>query len=185
VGKKPRFIQPAEIERTAEGFITRCKIAKPPVPVEQIAGALGLSIEYVEVGNNVSGVLVMSGNTGTIGVNKNNPHVRQRFSIAHEIAHYCLHRDSSDLFIDDNFNVQFRDDESSTGEKRKEIQANMLAASLLMPRSLLAQEIERGHFDLADDTQLAQLAGLFEVSVAAMTYRITGLLSPSRRPRAR
>ena len=35
-------------------------------------------------------------------------------------------------FIDDKFNVQFRDDESSTGKKREEIQANMLAASLLM-----------------------------------------------------
>lgn len=183
MGKGPRFIQPAEIEGTAEDFITRFGIAKPPVPVEQIAGELGLSIEYIEVGNNVSGVLVMSGDTGTIGINKNNPRVRQRFSIAHEIAHYCLHRDSSDLFIDDNFNIQFRDDASSTGEKRKEIQANMLAASLLMPCSLLAQEIERGHFDLADDTQLAQLAGLFEVSVAAMTYRILGLTAKSRRSR--
>ena len=53
--------------------------------------------------------------------------------------------------------------------------------SPLLP--LLAQEIQRGHFDLADDEQLTKLAGLFEVSVAAMTYRIAGILAPARRSR--
>lgn len=179
MGKKQGFIRPIEFERLAESLLLKCDITEPSVPVEKIANHLGLSIEYAEFGTSVSGVLVMSGQSGTIGINKNEPRVRQRFSIAHEIGHYWFHRDSSDVFIDDNFNIQFRDVRSSTGEARHEIQANMFAACLLMPASLLRKEVERGHIELADDEQLKKLAGLFEVSVAAMTYRVTGLLSSS------
>jgi Zn-dependent peptidase ImmA (M78 family) len=80
--------------------------------------------------------------------------VRQRFTIAHEIAHYLHHSKrspQSQLFIDRT--VTFRRDEvSSTGDDREEVEANQLGAALLMPRELLQLEIKKHDLDLDDLT---------------------------------
>ncbi|HET6629147.1 MAG TPA: ImmA/IrrE family metallo-endopeptidase [Woeseiaceae bacterium] len=145
------------------------------MPVESIANHLGLTVEYTDLGRGVSGLLVASATGGTIGVNRRHHRVRQRFSIAHEIGHFKLHADAAEnLFIDKEY-VLFRDDRASRGEIRHEIQANMFAASLLMPAPLLRLSIEEGHVDLGDDHQVNELANEFQVSLAAMAYRIMRL----------
>ena len=66
-----------------------------------------------------------------IGVNEDHHSNRQRFSIAHEIAHFVLHH--GDTYIDKGYRVHFRDLESGSGTKREEMEANAFAAALLMP----------------------------------------------------
>ncbi len=175
MGQGKGYISPRQFDRLTELLIAPLALVRPPVPVESVANRLGLAVEYTDLGNGVSGLLVASGSGGTIGVNKHHPRVRQRFSIAHEIGHFKLHANASEnLFIDKEY-VLFRDDRASRGEIRDEIQANMFAASLLMPAPLLRLRIEEGHVDLGDDDQVRKLADEFQVSLAAMAYRIMRL----------
>lgn len=77
------------------------------------------------LGETVSGMLVVEDDRGAIGYNATHAPVRQRFTIAHEIAHYILHvkkSRKSQLFIDRS--VTFRRDEtSSTGDDNQEVEA--------------------------------------------------------------
>lgn len=175
MGKGKRHISPRQIERLTGPLIERCGVTRPPVPVESIAEALGLTVEYTSLGAGVSGILVLYRDTATIGINKRDTHVRQRFTIAHEIGHFRLHaRRSEDVFIDTEYTV-FRDNRNPRGEIREETQANLFAAALLMPEPLLRRRIEQGEIDVGDDVQVTSLAYAFEVSLSAMAYRLMGL----------
>jgi hypothetical protein len=107
-----------------------------PVNVASVAEALGLGLwESSNFPDGVSGKLMRDAANGgqagySIVVNSKDPHVRKRFTVAHEIAHYILHRDlvGSEL-VDDSL---FR----SGLTTREEAQANGLAADILMPRHL-------------------------------------------------
>lgn len=164
------------IEEKAKTILSELKIQSPPVPVEQVAEHLGLSLQAAHLGDNVSGILVLDGATGTIGYNSTHAQVRRRFSIAHELGHYILHKDSRSLFIDKRyFAVYHRNELSSTGEDRVEIEANRFAAALLMPTDMLKNEITKNDFDLGDEEVLSSLARKFNVSTQAMAYRLASL----------
>jgi Zn-dependent peptidase ImmA (M78 family) len=99
----------------------------------------------------------------TIHVNADDNPARQRFTIAHEIAHYVLHRDLiGDGITDDPL---YR---SSLGEWY-ERQANKMAADILMPPKLVRAMYRSG------TVSLAPLARAFEVSVDAMRIRLEEL----------
>ena len=164
-----------KIEKITIGILDSLNIDYLPIPVEEIAQKRGLTIKLYDLGEDVSGVLVIDTGKGTIGVSPNEPNIRQRFTIAHELGHYELHKQETGLFIDRGFAVLFRNQQSSTGEIRREQEANAFAAALLMPEKFLIQEIKKQKFDLTDEDSLRELARLFNVSVAAMTYRIANL----------
>ena len=63
---------------------------KPPVNVEQVAKSLGLKVVRVDLGDDISGLLISKGDSTTIAVQESDPPKRQRFTIAHEIAHFHL-----------------------------------------------------------------------------------------------
>ena len=174
-GQTVKYIPPDDIEEYAEDLLEEHDVEELPVPVEWIANQIGLIVEYEEFGNDVSGVLVLEEDYGVIGVNSAHSSVRQRFTIAHEIGHYCLHREWSDVFIDSEFEPRYRDNRSSRGKNPEEIQANKFAAALLMPESFLAAYFAESGIDIGDDDQVEELAEEFEVSVTAMTYRLANL----------
>lgn len=86
------------------------------------------------------------------------PHERQRFTLAHEIGHWCLHRRDREAFA-----------HTSPSRGRYEREANQFAAELLMP----LQELRR----TASQMAFTSLAAYFEVSLEAMAIRLreTGL----------
>lgn len=170
-----RYMTTKEIEDQAAQLLERAQALRLPVPVELVAHRLGLTVEPAPLGEGVSGVLVISDGSATIGVNQSHPAVRQRFTVAHEIGHYLLHRKSGDLFIDKAYTAVFRDTKSSAGEDRIEVQANLFAAALLMPQDLVLREIRHCKFDLGDEDALEQLAATFNVSQQAMSYRLSNL----------
>jgi Zn-dependent peptidase ImmA (M78 family) len=143
--------------------------------VEGVALYLGLQIERAKLGDDVSGVLVVADGRGIIGVNSDHSPVRQRFSVAHEIGHFLMHRNAQDLFIDKGYFAAFRDSRSSTGEDRREREANAFAAALLMPARLVKNAVAQHRFDLGDEEALDALAELFQISRQAMTYRVANL----------
>jgi Zn-dependent peptidase ImmA (M78 family) len=163
------------IERITVNILEELNINKLPIPIDEIVAKRGLIAKSSDLGNGVSGILVINKGIGTIGYSHIEPQVRQRFTIAHEFGHYELHRQDNDLFIDKEFKALFRDHNSSTGEMKREQEANAFAAAILMPERLLIKEIKKHNFDLSDDDSMKELAKLFDVSTPAMTYRIANL----------
>ena len=101
----------------------------------------------------------------TIKVNRHDSHARQRFTVAHELAHYLLHRDQIGRGIVDD--VLYR----STLTDRREAEANRLAADLLMPDTLIETWLDRASALGVSDIPL-YLADRFEVSETAMRIRL-------------
>lgn len=139
-----------------------------PVDVVRIANDLGVKVwEMKSLPANVSGKIFRDpqhgGRSGfSIAVNSNEHLTRQRFTIAHEIAHFLLHRnylDQRDL-IDD---AMYR----SGLTTREEAEANNFAAQILMPIPLIQRLIDEGV------TQVDALADRLEVSPTAMKIRLS------------
>jgi Zn-dependent peptidase ImmA (M78 family) len=162
------------IEQIADAILRECKVTSAPVDIEEIAAKKGLTIKPYDLGENVSGVLVIKNNSGIIGINPLESQVRQRFTIAHEIGHYELHREKGDFFVDKQ-RILFRDEKSTSGEIKNEREANAFAAAVLMPESLLKKEIKKKHLRVSDEEVIAKLASTFGVSMVAMTYRLVNL----------
>jgi Zn-dependent peptidase ImmA (M78 family) len=163
------------IERKAEWLLERVGCEAPPIDVRSLAESIGIVVRPMKGKDRVSGLLVLKDGKATIGYNEEDAEVRQRFTIAHEIGHYVMHKDSIKLFIDEGYRVAYRDDRSSTGEIRREREANAFAAALLMPRNLVTDKVESLRFDLGDDEALRELASDFGVSTQAMAYRLSNL----------
>lgn len=95
-----------------------------------------------------------------IYVNASHHEHRRRFTIAHELAHFIMHRDLIGDGITDD--ALYRSGLSNAVEA----QANRLAADILMPWSLLDEIIDKGESDIAE------LANIFNVSKSAMSIRL-------------
>jgi Zn-dependent peptidase ImmA (M78 family) len=165
------------VDQHAEEILRQTGSYKVPVPIEVVAHRLGLTTEGTALGDGVSGMLVVENDRGAIGYNSSHARVRQRFTVAHEIAHFRLHLKKnrrSQLFIDP-FVIFRRDHNSTTGNDREEIEANQFGAALLMPATLVLKEIKKNGLDLDDDDALSFLAKRFRVSTVAMTYRLNTL----------
>jgi Zn-dependent peptidase ImmA (M78 family) len=136
-----------------------------PVDVTGLAEALGIAVwEDEELPENVSGKICQDENSGPSGysilVRASDPYVRKRFTVAHEIAHFLLHRDRIGSSLTDD--EMYRSGLSI----HEEVAANNLAADILMPRPLLAEHIEKW------GTNVPVLAQIFKVSEAAMPIRL-------------
>lgn len=150
---------------------------KLPVPIESLANEVGIQIRREALEQKVSGMLVIKENQPIIVVNQAHPLHRQRFTIAHELGHYHLHRTQAQVFFDESL-LFFRDEQSSQGVKYQEIEANTFAAELLMPEKYLRQKLLQEPLDALDDfddSALDILAKELEVSCQALMIRLTRL----------
>lgn len=166
-----------EIEERAEKTLREADTYRVPIQVDKVARSLNLTMEAAPLGDRISGLLVVEDNRGAIGYNSAHSRARQRFTISHEIAHFLLHAKKggkAELFIDSH--VRFRPDESvSASSDRKEVEANQLGAALLMPKSLVKEEIRRHDLDLDDEEAIRSLAKEFKVSEPALAHRLVNL----------
>lgn len=144
-----------------------------PVDVKTIANTLGIAVHHEVMEDPISGMLILQDQNPVIVVNEHHHENRQRFTIAHELGHYCLHRWGSLVFIDSR--VYFRDGDSSAGMYRQEIEANAVAAAVLMPEAALRDLLGNQPLDPYDDDRIEELAATFRVSTQAMTIRLTKL----------
>ncbi len=115
-----------------------------------------------------------------IRVNKYEPLVRQRFTIAHEIGHILLSHEGIS-YRDTSYTI-YKD----LIERMNEVSANAFAAELLMPERLLRKALEKTMFELNYDTTqkfsdsdidyLAEnTAKKMMVSVESLKYRLKNL----------
>ena len=172
------------IDSFVDELLVKHKIQHPPVPVKRIAEAEGLLLLESPFQSDVSGALVRSGKAVAIAVNLSQHPNRQRFTIAHELAHYFLkHKEEGD-HLDWKFTVLRRDGNSSTATDAHEIEANRFAARLLMPEDFLRSDVTQlakfnGEAALSD-AEIQALAKKYEVSKTAMGWRLAnlGLIDP-------
>lgn len=153
----------------------------PPVDLDAVAEFLNIRVERDEApSDDISGFLMVEDDIPVIGINSDHSTVRQRFTLGHEIGHYVLqhHLGKGTPHIDKQMSIHFRDSSSSTGVKVEEIEANLFAAELLMPRQMLERSLKScSVIALSDDEDctIRSLANEYNVSTAAMTIRLSSL----------
>lgn len=148
-----------------------------PINLENLAEKAGIQIKYVD-DPETSGFAYQKSGVKYIGVNNNESHVRQRFTIAHELGHMFLHRQDPLRYDPTADFVFYRDEKSTMGIDPKEIEANAFAAELLMPEDIVRKEIkDMKGIDLHDPEAVGRLADKFGVSQAAIAVRLTKLYS--------
>lgn len=141
-----------------------------PVKLGALASVLGVKIKVSRLASGISGQITKETNGYVIRVNRNESRERQRFTIAHELAHYLLHRDIIDNSADGiTDNVLYR----SGAPEIKEFEANRLAAEIVMPQKLVKSLIEERFDGVVNENSIEQLAKIFEVSKSAMEIRLS------------
>lgn len=142
----------------------------PPVDLKGLASEFGIRIHSAWLDEGVSGELVpLGGDRFQINVSANDNPKRQRFTAAHELGHYFLHRHLIGAGIGDDRAYR------STGVGRyhntaigplEETEANRFASNLLMPQHLLDLLAGMGK------TTPAEMADALQVSLPAMRVRL-------------
>lgn len=137
-------------------------LEKAPVNLEGMAGEMELEVSYEVLADDIAGKIERLPSSGRYRITVNQTHVpaRRRFTLAHEIAHFVLHRDLIGDGVTDS--ALYRSKLSSPLEQ----QANRFAADLLMPARLVRKKHREGVVAYAD------MAAAFDVSAEAMRIRM-------------
>ena len=131
-----------------------------PVDIVGLAKSFGLKIWKIDFPATISGVIRKEEEGYAIYANSNEPETRRRFTYAHELAHYLLHRDKIGDGIKEN--VLFR----SNLANQLEIEANKIAADILVPMEMLNKLAETRKYGVRE------LANVFAVSRSAILIRL-------------
>ena len=161
----------AVAKKAARDLLAKAKVKAAPVPVDKLAVHAKAVVRPRKMSDELGSGSVQWQPDGTaiIGVNASHVASRQRFTIAHELGHVALHGDA-DYHFDQK--IRYRNDVSSRAIDEAEIEANQFAAELLMPEAFLKQDVDGLELD---DTAIEDLARKYQVSVQAMTIRLTVL----------
>ncbi len=136
-----------------------------PVDVHALAANLGLPVRFDRALGKNAGMIEQDPQAPagySIYINRNDPPRRQRFTLAHEIAHYVLHADMIGDGITDS--PMYRSKLSDEYER----QANRLAADILLPAKSVRAEYRTCR-------AVVPLADRFDVSADAMRIRLKEL----------
>lgn len=132
--------------------------------IKKLIKSQGLDLKYLDnMSPDVSGALKNVNGVWTIYVNQKHSSNRQRYTIAHELGHYCLHKDFIKEFNDTTF---FRKEKDWTS---REYEANQFAANLLMPKENVERALDNNIITIKE------LSDVFGVSMIAMKNRLLNL----------
>jgi Zn-dependent peptidase ImmA (M78 family) len=157
--------------------------ATAPIDVDKIAEILKVKVSYDSLDDDIVGKIEFDDAQQpviTINTLENMYEPRRRFTLAHEIAHFCLHASRSSKFLDTKKNMS----RSGSYWDLYESQANTFAAQLLMPKNLVlskSREIIQRYTDangsdkIPADEFLSQISQAFKVSTQAMEFRLKKL----------
>lgn len=170
----------SEVKRRAEDFCKKNGITEYPVEIVKICNNNGLKVfeEYLQP--DVSGLVIVDeekwekyDSNQFIIVNLAESAVRRRFTIAHELAHFVLHKNDNKLYA--------HRDMTCAGEPRSSIEqeANYFAANILMPEELVKDKVQ----DIKNETWgtipsfvfVREIADNFVVSESAAEVRLRQL----------
>lgn len=169
----------AHIRALAEEYATKYNPEQvAPFPYENILkDREDIEVFFVDFGadeDDASGVTLYKDQKFSILININKPETRQHFTLGHELGHYFLHADKlkkGEGMVDGESelaNVPYRHRSGASDAARLEVEANNFAASLLMPADLVRRAWEATE-------SVEKCAGIFKISVVAMSIRLTQL----------
>ena len=137
------------------------------VRVGDIANELGLTVILATLPLLVSGEIRPDPNNQgkfIIKINMHEPKVKQRFTVAHEIAHFLLHSNLINDTVEES--VLYRSRLSNSIEA----EANRLAADIIIPPSIVNELLD--DVDVYNEIEIANLANTLKVSVDALKIRL-------------
>jgi hypothetical protein len=121
----------------------------------------------------LAGLMFRLGDDGLAFVSADDILARQRFTAAHELGHFLLHRDRMTGFIAD---ADISETDDATNEMERE--ANRFAAELLMPEDVIrarAAELTEKHGACPRGVLEYRLASELLVSAQAIRFRLSQL----------
>ena len=136
-----------------------------PVRLDLILKKNNIKLTYIDLkeqGNEVAGFFVRSDNCIYVSTNDSFP--RTAFTIAHELGHFILHKNS----VDQEILYRKQADLIDQADIEVEKEANWFAASILMPRNRVIL-----YWELIKD--MNKTAALFGVSITAMYWRLKNI----------
>jgi hypothetical protein len=113
-----------------------------------------------------AGLLVpVDGDFFGIGVRADDSRRRKRFTIAHELGHFCIpsHKHRAVLCVSPDLS-------NGGSTKVAEREANLFAAELLMPRLAVERMVRTGSLDVA---RAVEVADLFDVSIVSAALQVS------------
>ena len=152
-----------EVRQKIDGYLTEY-----PVKLGAIAKQLGLKVYLSStLPRGTSGQIGYETGDFVIRINRHEAKHRQRFTLAHEISHYLLHKEK---IIEDGCwseNVLLR----SGQPEHIEYEANRLASDLIIPSALLTEATNKYTGPMTHEI-IEDLASQFWVSIAAMEIKL-------------
>ncbi len=139
-----------------------------PVRIGDILDLYDIDLVEDKMESDLAGMLLVDDHSSIIVVNSHHHELRQRFTLAHELGHFLLHRRSGDAIF-------HRDEKSAQGTNRAEMDANAFAAELLMPSEEVRKRASELNVDILFNNPVSDLAREFEVSSQAMGIRLQQL----------
>ena len=145
----------------------QCPDLKPPIPIKEIAKAVGIVSIDAMPSEDVEGMLVANDgkSAGVIFYKESSPLGRQRFTIGHELGHFLLLHHGSEQSCAPK-DIKFVS--SSSNLHKLEAEANQFSQLLLMPDPLIAHAINR---DNPTMELLKSIADDFQMSFEAMANK--------------
>jgi Zn-dependent peptidase ImmA (M78 family) len=136
-----------------------------PVPVGKICASLGIEALYSSMEDNFCGKILLGDDQKYyIHVNESHIPTRKRFTVAHELGHYCYDKE----LLDRERVILERSNNYFQAVDAIEVKANQFAAELLMPQKHFLKQ-----YSNLKATEL--LAKYFFVSELAIKIRLINL----------
>lgn len=154
---------PAKVRQDIDGFL-----AALPIKLGAIAERLGVKVLLSTLPRGTSGQIGQEDGEFVIRINRHEAKHRQRFTLAHELAHFLLHRERIVEEGGWSENVLLR---APNQPIQIEYEANRLASDLVMPSHLLEKATAEYNGPMTSEV-IEDLARRFGVSTAAMEIKL-------------
>ena len=165
-----------EMPEVAQMILDRLGIEEVPIPIVAIMKSLNFQVVAGELKDEISGIIGIDDDLAknfksskVIAINNKDNVGHQRFTMAHELAHYLFDFDVSNQIVYYNTYNTFED------EKEEERRANYFAANLLMPEKKFKKEFDNVVIKNNLYVTVEKLSQIFQVSGEAVRRRISEL----------
>ena len=163
----------SEILSVVDGILKSADFNGKAVDVVKLCNRSGFIVFQLKEDANVDGVIIGNKNNGSsnlIAYKRNLTEKQNRFIIAHELGHYFLHFDNSHFNKDGVFVYAYHSDNSLN--KELESEADFFAASLLLPKDVFIDEVNKlGELKRYPVGQ-QELSDIFNVSIDCIKLRL-------------
>ena len=153
-------IYPKTYKMPLNDILTSNSSEQYPLDIEKIIKNHNIDICKEDMDYDISGYIEKRETKWIIGINKYHSRQRQRFTLAHEFAHYVLHRHTIQNQKHQDMAL-FRTNEVNSIET----EANEYAGELLIPDAKFKECLNNGV------TKISDLADNFDVSISAIRYK--------------